>query len=263
MRFASLALAASIAAAQTTPATSPSTAPAPSAQTVPQTEAEKAQAELTRARRTLSDWPNLARYAAENAKVAPAAPDEERVVFMGDSITDAWGRQYPRFFPGKPYINRGIGGQTTAQMLLRFRPDVIAHKPKAVLILAGTNDIAGNTGPYSFEATKNNLMSMVDLARANNIKVILATVMPVDDYHRNQTTRRPPEKIIELNNWIKSYAGQNKLTLLDYHSAMVDEKGWMKQELTTDGLHPHEKGYALIEPLAQKAIAETLGSAKP
>lgn len=229
--------------------------PAPQASPAPDLNAA-----LERARKTLQDWPNLARYREENAKVPPPAPGEERVVFMGDSITDAWGRRYGKFFPGKPYINRGISGQTTPQMLIRFRPDVIAHKPKAVVILAGTNDIAGNTGPMSLEDIQGNLASMAELAKVNGIKVVLASIMPVCDYIKPQTERRPPAKIKALNAWIKDYAAKNGHVYLDYYSAMIDDKEMLRQELTYDGLHPNEAGYALIEPLAAKAIAEALRS---
>lgn len=219
----------------------------------------KLKASLDRATRTLQDWPNLKRYHDENARLAPPAPGEERVVFMGDSITDGWGRRYGRFFPGKPYINRGISGQTTPQMLIRFRPDVIALQPKAVVILAGTNDISGNTGPSTREMIEDNLASMVDLAEANGIKVVLSSVMPVCDYIQNQTRRRPNETIVELNKWIKDYAAKRHAVYLDYYSAMLDDKGVLKQDLTFDGLHPNTAGYDLIMPLAQKAIDQALG----
>jgi lysophospholipase L1-like esterase len=196
------------------------------------------------------DFPNLARYHDENAKLAPPAPGENRVVFMGDSITDNWGRRYGKFFPGKPYINRGIGGQTTPQMLIRFRPDVIALKPKVVVILAGTNDIAGNTGPTTLEAIEDDLTSMAELAQVNGIRVV--------DYIRPQTARRPPEKISALNAWIKDYAARKGFAYLDYYSAMLDDKQVLKQELTFDGLHPNDAGYELIAPLAEKAIAKAL-----
>ncbi len=219
---------------------------------------DKVRSELERAQKTLKDWANLGRYKAENATVAAPASGEKRVVFMGDSITDAWGRTYGQFFPGKPYINRGISGQTTPQMLIRFRPDVIAHKPKAVVILAGTNDIAGNTGPMTLEEIEGNLASMAQLAKANGIKVVFASVMPVTDAIRPQTARRPPEKIVALNAWLKDYAAKNDAVYLDYYSAMVDDKGMLKTELTYDGLHPNNAGYELIAPIAQKAIDAAL-----
>lgn len=213
-------------------------------------------AELERAKKTLADWPNLARYAAENAKLAPA---EGRVVFMGDSITDSWGRRGGKFWPERPYVNRGISGQTTPQMLIRFRPDVIELGAKVVVILAGTNDIAGNTGPMTLEQIEGNLQSMAELARANGIAVVMSSVMPVCDYHRPQTARRPPEKIIALNEWIQGYCKKHKLVYLDYYSAMLDEAKMLRKELTGDGLHPNDAGYAVMEPLAEKAIAVALG----
>jgi lysophospholipase L1-like esterase len=210
----------------------------------------------------VNDYGNLARYAADNQKIQPPAAGEERVVFMGDSITDGWGRgnnaAAAPFFPGKPYINRGISGQVTAQMLLRFYPDVIAHKPKAVVILAGTNDIGSNIGPVPNEIIQNNLIAMADLARANNIKVIMSAVMPVCDYHRPQTEARPPARIKALNQWMEDYCSKHGMGYLDYFSAMVDDKGFFKAELTDDGLHPNAAGYQVMGPLAAKAIAQTL-----
>jgi len=211
----------------------------------------------------INDYGNLRRYAADNQKVSAPAAGEDRVVFMGDSITDGWGRSnnpaiaYP-FFPGKPYINRGISGQTTAQMLLRFYPDVVAHHPKVVVFLAGTNDIAGNLGPVSMESIENNLASMSDIARANGIKVVLGSVMPVCDYHRPQTAQRPPEKIKQLNEWLKATAEKHHYIYLDYYSAMLDDKGMLRAELTLDGLHPNAAGYKIMEPLAEKAIQQAL-----
>lgn len=226
------------------------------------TDAEAAQAKmkagLERAQRILQDWANLGRYAAGNAKIPAPAAGEERVVFMGDSITDAWGRRYGKFFEGKPYINRGISGQTTPQMLIRFRPDVLALKPKAVVVLAGTNDIAGNTGPMTLEQIQGNLQSMAELARANGIRVVLASVLPVCDYIRPQTDRRPMEKIQALNEWMKKYAQETGAIYLDYYSAMLDEAGFFKKEFTYDGLHPNDAGYAVMEPLAARAIAAAL-----
>jgi lysophospholipase L1-like esterase len=227
-------------------------------QPAPQDDPAKLKTDLERAQKQLQDWANLARYRSDNATIKPVAPGEERVVLMGDSITDGWGRKYGTFFPGKPYINRGISGQTTPQMLIRFRPDVIAHKPRAVVILAGTNDIAGNTGPMSLEDIQNNLASMADLAKANGIRVVMASVMPVSDYIRPQTPRRPNEKIRELNDWIKKYTAANGHVYLDYYSAMLDDKGVFKQELTYDGLHPNDAGYDVMLPLAEKAIAQAL-----
>jgi lysophospholipase L1-like esterase len=205
-----------------------------------------------------TDWPNLARYHDDNAHLAPPAAGENRVVFMGDSITDGWGRQHGQFFPGKPYVNRGISGQTTPQMLIRFRPDVIALKPKVVVFLAGTNDIAGNTGPMTLEGIEDNLASMAELATANNIKVVLSSVLPVCDYIKPQTERRPPEKVIALNAWIKDYAARNGFVYLDYYSAMLDDKQMFRKELTYDGLHPNDAGYEVMGPLAEKAIAAAL-----
>jgi len=211
----------------------------------------------------VNDYGNIHRYAAENEKLAAPAAGEDRVVFMGDSITDAWGRgafaETAPFFPGKPYVNRGISGQVTAQMLLRFYPDVIALGPKAVVFLAGTNDIGGNIGPVSNESIEQNMMAMVDMARAHNIKVVLGSVLPVCDYHRNQTAGRPPERILALNRWLKDYAAQNHFVYLDYFSAVVDGKGFFQAELTNDGLHPNATGYKIMAPLAEKAVAQVLG----
>ncbi len=227
---------------------------------------DSANARLSRMEGSLKDWPNLARYREANAKVTSPAKNESRVVFMGDSITDMWVLpQFGGFFPGKPYIDRGISGQTTPQMLIRFRPDVIDLQPKAVVVLAGTNDIAGNTGPMTVEEIEANLASMSELARAHKIKIVLASVLPVyDGGHNGQgkeivmTDRRPPEKILALNAWIKKYCAENKLVYLDYFSAMVDDKGFLKRELSEDGLHPNKAGYEVMAPLAEKAIASAL-----
>jgi lysophospholipase L1-like esterase len=211
----------------------------------------------------VNDYGNQHRYAADNQKLPLPAAGEDRVVFMGDSITDGWGRgqfaQSAPFFPGKPYVNRGISGQVTAQMLLRFYPDAVALKPKAVVFLAGTNDIGGNIGPVSDQSIRENLMAMVDMARANNIKVVLGSVLPVCDYHRPQTAQRPPERILAMNRWLKEYAAQIHAVYLDYFAATVDDKGFFKAELTNDGLHPNAAGYAVMAPLAEKAIAQALG----
>lgn len=225
----------------------------------------------------LKDWQQLGRYRESNQNLPPAFANPpkgvSRVVFMGDSITDAWGNnpQYRATFPGASAergivsVDRGISGQTTPQMLVRFRPDVINLQPKVVVILAGTNDIAGNTGPMTLADIENNLMSMAELARTNNIRVVLASVLPVSDYGKDregkpitQTVRRPPAQINELNAWIKQYAARNNHVYLNYFPALVDDKGFLKAELSGDGLHPNEKGYQVMAPLAEAAIKEAL-----
>lgn len=208
----------------------------------------------------LQDWANLTRYREANAKLALAEAREKRVVFMGDSITDAWIEpRFGGFFPGKPYVDRGISGQTTPQMLIRFRPDVIALGPKAVVILAGTNDLAGNTGPMSLEEIEGNLASMAELARSSGIRVVLASVLPVSNYGaHDMRENHAPEKILELNAWIKKYASDKGHVHLDYFSATVDERGLLKKELSEDGLHPNAAGYAVMAPLAEKAIKAAL-----
>jgi lysophospholipase L1-like esterase len=210
----------------------------------------------------VNDYGNLHRYAAENAATQPAAPGDQRVVFMGDSITDNMhnAQRFGPFFPGKPYLNRGIGGQTTAQMVLRFYPDVIALQPKAVVIFGGTNDIAGNLGPVSLESVEDNLAAMETMARGAGIKVIMASVMPVCDLPTRppMTIGRPPATILQLNQWIKTYAAAHNAVYLDYFSVTVDDKGFLKSDMTEDGLHPTAKGYEVMNPLAEKAIAQAL-----
>ena len=221
-------------------------------------ELEKLVPQLQRAHQALNDWANLGRYRDANAKTPPPAPGENRVVFMGDSITDGWGKGQAQFFPGKPYINRGISGQTTPQMLVRFRPDVIHLQPKVVVTLAGTNDISANTGVETLQNVEDNLSSMSELAKANGIRVVIASVMPICDSLRQQSVRRPPQQIVELNDWIKSYTAKNGFIYLDYYSAMVDGSGMLKQDLTFDCLHPNDAGYAVMAPLAERAIQEAL-----
>jgi lysophospholipase L1-like esterase len=214
----------------------------------------------------LRDWPQLARYRDANRALPPPSGRDSRVVFMGDSITDVW--QQPRFggfFPGKAYVNRGISGQTTPQMLIRFRPDVIDLAPKAVVILAGTNDIAGNTGPMTDEDIQRNLSSMADLARAHGIKVVLSSITPTSAYHTGeravaQTTARPLARIRAINDWMRAFAAANGHVYLDYFSAMVDAAGVMRAELTADDLHPNAAGYAVMAPLAQAAIDRALAT---
>ena len=204
-----------------------------------------------------SDWANLQRYRQANSELTPPSADSRRVVFMGNSITEAWARFFPEMFAGKPYIGRGISGQTTPQMLVRFRQDVIALKPAVVVILAGTNDIAGNTGPSTLEMIEDNLMSMTELAKANGIRVVLASVLPVIDYPWRKGLE-PAPKIVTLNAWIKNYAARVGAGYVDFHSAMADAQQGMKGEYSRDGVHPTEAGYRVMAPLAEKAIAEAL-----
>ncbi|HEX6069523.1 MAG TPA: SGNH/GDSL hydrolase family protein [Longimicrobiaceae bacterium] len=208
--------------------------------------------------RLLNDWPNLARYREANAQLGPPAPGEKRVVFMGNSITQGWAPLFEKQFPGKPYVGRGIGGQTTPQMLVRFRQDVIALQPAAVVILAGTNDIAGNTGPSTLEMIQDNLASMAELAKANGIEVVLASILPASDY-RWRPGLDPGPKIVAVNRWIKEYAERNGMVYLDFHSAMVDDELGLPPHLARDGVHPTEEGYRIMAGLAEQAIAKALG----
>jgi lysophospholipase L1-like esterase len=201
-----------------------------------------------------SDWAQLGRYAAANAKL-PSPASDARVVFFGDSITEGW--SLTQSFPSKPYVNRGISGQTTPQMLVRFRQDVLNLQPRAVVILAGTNDIAQNTGAESLEQIEGYLTSMCELARANNVRVVLASVLPVLDYPWRPGLR-PGPKVTALNTWLRDYAQKNKLVYLDYFSAMADANHAMRPELSEDGVHPNAAGYAVMTPLAANAIADAL-----
>lgn len=203
------------------------------------------------------DWPDLNRFKDENAKLGLPLPDENRVVFMGNSITIGWGRICPDFFLGRPYINRGISGQTTPQMLVRFRADVIDLKPAVVVILAGTNDIAGNTGPSTIKMIEDNIASMAELAKANGIEVVLSSVLPVFDYPWKPGLE-PVEKIAALNKFLKNYAEKNGAIYLDYFSSLADERKGMKKEYASDGVHPNEAGYKVMAPLAEEAIAKAL-----
>ena len=203
------------------------------------------------------DWANTARFKDENAKLTSPAKGENRVVFMGNSITEGWIRTHPDFFAGKPYVNRGISGQTTPQMLVRFRPDVINLKPALVVILAGTNDIAGNTGPSTLEMIMDNLISMTELAKANNIKVVLSSVLPAFDYPW-KPGMEPAMKIVKLNEMIKKYADDHGIVYIDYFSSMADERNGLKKELSGDGVHPNDAGYQMMEPLVEAAIKKAL-----
>jgi lysophospholipase L1-like esterase len=228
----------------------------PSAQPAAQPTAEEAR-RLAQEAQLHNDWPNLHKYQEANAKLSPPLKNENRVIFFGNSITEGWAPHFPTMFPGKPYVGRGISGQTTPQMLVRFRQDVIDLKPKVVVILAGTNDIAGNTGPSTIEMIEDNLASMAELAKANGIVPVLSSVLPVFDYPWRPGLE-PAPKIIALNKWMKDYARTHGAVYLDYHSAMSDARGGMRDGLSTDGVHPNETGYKLMAPLAEKAIAEAL-----
>jgi acyl-CoA thioesterase I len=219
--------------------------------------------------RTYNDWPFLAKFREADALLPPPSPGETRVVFMGDSITEGWGMKATatspgrgEFFPGKPYINRGISGQTTPQMLVRFRQDVILLKPKVVVLLAGTNDIAENTGKETIEEIGNNIASMSELARANGIRVVLCSVLPASDFHWHKGLE-PAPKIKALNAWMKDYAAKNGFVYVDYYSPMANSEGGLKAELSPDGVHPNKAGYDLMGPLAEAGIAEALRKPLP
>lgn len=204
-----------------------------------------------------NDWPDLARFRDDNARLGIPAPDENRVVFMGNSITEGWSKVYPEFFEGKSYINRGISGQTTPQMLIRFRQDVVDLKPKVVVILAGINDIAGNTGPSTLEMIENNIASMVEIAKANNIRVVLCSVLPALDFPW-RPGMEPALKVVNLNKWIKDYADDNSIVYVDYFSAMKNDKNGLPKELSEDGVHPNKTGYKIMSPLVEAGITEAL-----
>ncbi len=214
--------------------------------------------EVEAARHRLMDWAGLTRYGSDDTEIPPPKPDENRVVFLGDDITEKW--EGP-FFPGKPYINRGIERQTTPQMLVRFQQDVVALHPKAVVIQGGSNDLAGFTGPATDVTIGENLTSMIQIAKANGIHVVLASVTPVCDCFNNQTARRPQGKIIGLNGSIKRLAAANGVVYLDYYSALANGRDF-KKELTSDGLHPNEAGYRVMAPLAEDAIGKALVQGK-
>jgi acyl-CoA thioesterase-1 len=207
----------------------------------------------------MNDFGELERYRSANAALLSAKGEPNRVVFFGDSITDFW--KLDEYFPGKPYVNRGITAQTTPQMLIRFRPDVVDLKPAAVLILAGTNDIAGNTGPMTLEQIESNYASIAELARANKVRLIFGSILPIHNYtpeSQDFFAERSTEKILSLNRWLKNYCGENDCIYLDYFSALVDDKGLLKKELADDGLHPNAAGYKVMAPLAEAAIQKAV-----
>ena len=204
------------------------------------------------------DWANLARYEDDNLKVGLPKKDERRVVFMGDSITEEWSNLYPEYFTEKGYINRGIGGQTTPQMLIRFKPDVVDLKPEIVVILAGTNDIAGNTGPSNAKMITDNIFSMAEIAKAYQMKVVLSSILPVYEYDWAREIKDPPSTIQAVNDALKQYASDQGLIYLDYFSSMVDERQGLNSDYTSDGVHPNESGYKLMSSLAEEVLSELL-----
>ena len=253
---------------------SQATAPAAPAQTQVPADQVAAWEQLTpyqksQLERTYNDWPFLAKFREANALLPPRSSGETRVVFMGDSITEGWGMKATatspgrgEFFPGKPYINRGISGQTTPQMLVRFRQDVVLLKPKVVVLLAGTNDIAENTGKETLEEIGNNIASMSEIARANGIRVVLCSVLPASDFRWHKGLE-PAPKIKELNAWMKEYAAKNGFVYVDYYSPMANSEGGLKAELSPDGVHPNKAGYDIMAPLAEGGIAEALRKPLP
>lgn len=219
----------------------------------------------------LQDWNQLGRYHAANQELLAEPPVAGRVVYIGDSITDGW--PLAESFPGEPYVNRGISGQTTAQMLVRFYPDVLALNPDAVVIFAGTNDIARNNGPQTIQMIQHNIMAMVELAQAHDVKVVLAGIMPINDRTtlpmgrgasdqaprvRIQSVTRPPADILALNRWLESYAAERGAVYADFHTATVDAEGFLRDGITNDGLHPNAQGYALMAPVVSEAIERAL-----
>lgn len=232
----------------------------------------------------LQDWNQLGRYHADNQELRKQPADPNRVVFMGDSITDFW--RLAEYFPGKPYVDRGISGQTTPQMLVRMFPDVINLKPAAMVVLAGINDIAQNTGPQTEEMVEQNIQAMTELAQQHGIKVILCSVLPVSDYpflnqqqgrgtppptaggpgrggrgammRTKMTESHPPADILKLNTWMKDYAAKANAVYVDYFGALVDEKGWFKEACSSDGLHPNADGYKVMAPLVEAGIRKAL-----
>jgi lysophospholipase L1-like esterase len=207
----------------------------------------------------MQDWPYLKKYEKENANLPVLESGENRIVFMGDSITEFWTALCPEFFVGKPYVNRGISGQTTPQMLIRFRADVIALKPTMVVLLAGANDIAGNTGPSTLEMILDNIISMTELAKANQIKIILCSLLPAYDFPW-KTGSFPAEKILTFNAMLKKYADANAILFLDYYAAMVDERKGLKAAYADDGVHPNKTGYEVMEPIIEKGINKILSN---
>ncbi len=227
------------------------------AQTGGQPDAQQLERRLEIQRHLLIDWAGLTRYGSEDTEVPRPKPGERRVVFLGDQITERWGMGKAKFFPDQPYYNRGIANQTTPQMLVRFRQDVIELEPKVVVIMAGSDDLAGATGPATEGTISENIMSMTELAKAHGIRVVLASVTPVCDFYTKQTGLRPQGKIIGLNGWIKQYAADSGSVYLNYYAALADGRDF-KKDLTVDGLLPNDAGYEVMAPLAEEAIGQAL-----
>jgi lysophospholipase L1-like esterase len=241
-------------------------APAPvRGQLVPEFKPPKANCCLPSAAQSLADqlqdWNQVGRYHEDDVRLQAQPAEKGRVVFLGDSITDGW--KLTQYFPGKPFVNRGISGQTTPQMLVRFYPDVINLHPAAVIILAGTNDIAGNTGPETLEMIEDNFRAMCELAQEHDIKMVLCLLLPVSDYTQHkQTDHRPPSDILKLNEWLRRYAAQIQAEVGDYYAVLVDSNGMLKEGYSEDGLHPNQRGYTLMAPVAEAAIERGLKSKK-
>jgi lysophospholipase L1-like esterase len=252
--FIPLAVVACAASACTTATPTPSPAPVstPSAAALQQRTRDSLAQDAVR-----NDWAGLRRYQVANAQLRAPTAGENRVVFYGNSITDGWARYFPTMFPGKPYVGRGISGQTTPQMLVRFRQDVVALQPKVVVILAGTNDIAGNTGPSTLEMIEDNFMSMTQIAKAHHIRVVISSVLPVYDYPWKPGLE-PAPKIVALNAWLRRYANEVGETYLDYHTAMKDARDGLPPTLAKDGVHPTDAGYRIMAPMAEAAITRAL-----
>ena len=214
--------------------------------------------DLATLQKKLLDFPQLAYYRDRNAQLAPPAPGEQRVVFFGDSITEGWARHWDTFFANKPYIDRGISGQTSEQMVLRFHQDVVDLHPAVVILLAGTNDVAENTGPMTPQMTLNDFRAMLEMARANNIKLVVCSILPAGDFWWHPGLN-PAPKIRALNQQLKAWADSEHLIWVDYYTPMADENGGLKAALSPDGVHPNQAGYAIMAPLAESAIAKVLG----
>jgi lysophospholipase L1-like esterase len=259
-----LAYVSTIALAQTA-ATAPSPADAPAQPGAnparPGSSVGDPQANIADLQKKLLDWPQLNRYHERNAQLAPPAAGEQRVIFFGDSITEGWGRHWDQFFAGKPYIDRGIGGQSSQQMVLRFHQDVIDLKPAVVILLAGTNDVAEKTGPMTPEMTLDDFRAMLEMARANNIKMVVCSILPAADFPWNRGLE-PAPKIRALNQHLKAWADSEHLVWVDYYTSLADGTGGMKAGLSLDGVHPTPAGYAIMAPLAEAGIAKALGNSK-